>query len=122
MQHQTDLELDSLPILDWQQSLKLAANNQALATDILTMLIQNIHEELPIIKQLTEQSDYSELTKRIHKLHGAVCYTGTPRLKRVLAQLETDLKTNIMVGLPSLFNQFETEVTLLLEHYSRLNR
>ncbi|EKD70730.1 MAG: hybrid sensory histidine kinase BarA [uncultured bacterium] len=121
MQNNMDIELNPLPVIDWDHSLKLAGHDTRLATDILAFLIKNLPEDLLIIKKLSVNDEYQELTRVIHKLHGAVCYSGTPRLKILLKRLETDLKNHIMDDLPSLLNQLETEVSLLLEQYSRLH-
>ena len=113
-----DINLSDLPIIDWEQGLKLAGHRKDLAQEILGMLMNRLNEDLALIKQLNEQSDYSALKDQVHKLHGAVCYCGTPRLKTVLSALETDLKNTIMKNLPHHLNQLNDEVRLLLDHYS----
>lgn len=106
-----------LPIVDWEIGIRLAGNKQDLAEELLAMFVSTLSEELTAIKQLHQTKNYPELLQRVHKLHGASCYCGIPRLKLTLSQLETELKTNIMVSSPQL-NQLETEINLLLEHYS----
>ena len=113
-----DIDLTKLPIIDWDQGLRLAGNRKELAHEILGMLVSRLNEDLALIKELSENSDYSALKDQIHKLHGAVCYCGTPRLKTVLSVLETDLKNTIMTNLPSHLHQLNDEVSLLLDHYS----
>jgi two-component system sensor histidine kinase BarA len=113
-----DLDLQDLPIIDWEQGKKLAGNRQELADEILSMLMKRIDEDISLIKQLNAQGDYSALKDQVHKLHGAVCYCGTPRLKAVLATLETNLKNTIMSDLPNLLGRLNDEVSLLLAHYS----
>lgn len=114
-----NMELRDLPIIDWEQGLKLAGNREDLAKEILGMLAKRLEHDLTLIKELNAKGDYNALRDEAHKLHGAVCYCGTPRLKSVLAKLETDLKNNIMDDLPNLLDQLNVEVTLVLEHYSR---
>ena len=115
------MELDKLPVIDWELGIKLAGRDKKLAEDILEALIKTLPSELSTIKQLYNDQNHLPLRQQIHKLYGAVCYCGTPRLKTVLAHLETDLKNNIITNLPSLFNQLDIEVGLLLEHYSHLH-
>jgi two-component system sensor histidine kinase BarA len=117
-----DINLDSLPIIDWEQGKKLAGNNASLADEILGMLIQRLEKDLALIKELNEKSLHEALRNEVHKLHGAVCYCGTPRLKATLMRLETDLKTNIMSDLPYLLDQLSNEVHLVLTHYHRSGR
>jgi len=110
-----------LPLIDWEQAINVAGNQKALAEDILRMLMKSLPDDAASIRQLGQEQNYSELLKRVHKLHGALCYSGVPRLKSIVLVLETDLKNNIMVDLPSILDRFDTEVSLLLERYSRLN-
>lgn len=113
------MDIQHLPIIDFEQGLRLAGQQQALADDMLKLIIQQLPGEISTIKQSYTAKNYSELLTSIHKLHGAVCYTGLPRIKTLLAHLETQIKSNIMDDLPSLLNQLDNEVTLLLESYSR---
>ena len=114
------MELDHLSVIDWELGIKLAGNKRDLAEEILNMLIKNLPDDMSAITQLYHDKNYLGLLQRVHKLHGAICYCGLPRLKTVLSHLETDLKSHIMDSLPSLHDQLHAEVNLLLEHYSRL--
>lgn len=116
-----DIALKEMPVIDWEQSSRLAGQNDSLAKEILGLLIKDLPSELTALHELGQVKNYHELQRRVHKLHGAVCYTGTPRLKMLLAQLETHLKNHIMDDLSFLLNQLDTEIHLLLEHYSRLS-
>lgn len=114
------MELEQLPIIDWELGTKLAGNKREFAEEMLTHLVKKtLPEDIHLIRQLYSANKHYELLKQVHRLHGAVCYCGIPRLKKVLAHLERDLKSNIMDNLPTLFNQLNTEVTLLLEHFPR---
>lgn len=115
------MELNHLPIIDWDLSTKLAGNKREFAEEMLGLFVKDSHGEISTIKQLYLEQNYAELSRRVHRLHGALCYCGLPRLKRVVKQLETALRNNIMVSLPSHLNQLESEINLLLEHHSSLN-
>lgn len=112
------MDISNLPIIDWEDGLRLAGNRQDLANEVLDMLVKRLPGDIALIKQLNADGDYKALRDEAHKLHGAVCYCGTPRLKAVLSKLETDLKNNIMVDLPYLLDRLNDEATLVLEHYS----
>ncbi|QXW26455.1 response regulator [Acinetobacter johnsonii] len=68
-------------ILDWQQSLHLAANKEDLATDLLKMLNDSFDQELHEIEQLIELEDYPQLEHVLHRLYGATRYVGAPALQ-----------------------------------------
>lgn len=108
--------LEHMPVIDWEEGIRLAGHKKELARDILHMLARDLPHEIKTIHQQYLDKNYQELLKTVHKLHGAVCYTGTPRLKTVLVSLETRLKTNIMDDSSSLLDQLDTEINRLLEH------
>lgn len=114
------MDLNHLPIIDWDLSIKLVRNNKILAKEIIDLLIKNLKNDLHKIQFLFEKQKVKELYQHIHQLHGALCYCGLPRLKKLLDHLETDLKNNIMDNLPSLLTQLDIEVHLLLAHYPSL--
>jgi len=111
------MELAHLPIIDWDLGIKLAGNQRALAEDMLAMLLKDLASTARSIKSKHESRDYQKMQQEVHKLRGAVSYCGLPRIKSLLDQLETNLKNHIMDDLPSIVNQFDKEVSLLLEHY-----
>ena len=108
--------LKQTPIIDWEEGIRLAGHKKDLARDILNMLVRDLPQELSHMQQLHQEQNFQELIKCVHKLHGAVCYTGTPRLKSALAALETHLKTHIMDDSSLLLHQLNTEVSRLLDH------
>lgn len=115
------MELKNLPIIDWDLSIKLAGNKKDLAEDMLNLLVKNLSEDVSTIKKCHPIDDYQELLRRVHRLHGALCYCGLPRLKSVITRLETDLKKNILINVPTLFQQLDIETSLVLKHHSPLD-
>jgi two-component system, NarL family, sensor histidine kinase BarA len=115
------MDNENLPVIDWEQSIKLAGNKRELANDILVLLIKDLPDDTSAINASYKAQNYQEMLRQVHKLHGALCYCGLPRLKTVVSRLETELKNNIMDSLPPLIETLDNEVTLLLERYSRQN-
>lgn|SRR3990167_9988610 len=109
--------MNELPVINWELGTRLAGNKREIAEELLSILINNLEDEVTAIHELFNQYNNDELQKRVHRLHGAVCYCGVPRLKRVLIKLETALKTNIMGSLPLLIEELGTEARQLLELY-----
>lgn len=110
-----DKKLEQLPVIDWEMGTKLAGGKREVAEEILGMLKETLPGTLADIKFLYSKGQMDEVTQRVHKLHGAVCYCGTPRLKIVLNHLETRLKNNIMDDLPKLLEQLSIEIDCLLD-------
>jgi two-component system, NarL family, sensor histidine kinase BarA len=113
------MELEHYPIIDWELGIKLAGNQRSLAEDMLDLLIKALPNDIAHIRDLADEQNYSELLQQVHKLHGAICYVGLPRLKTLLSLLESNLKNHIMSNLPRLLDQLDTEMNRLLEHRPR---
>ena len=75
-------------ILDWKQSLGLAANKEDLAQDLLKMLVDSFPTELDEIEQLIELEDFPQLEHVLHRLYGATRYVGVPKLQKVTGEFE----------------------------------
>ncbi|MBU3846675.1 MAG: response regulator [Candidatus Acinetobacter avistercoris] len=89
------LRIESLDhsILDWNQSIQLAANKEDLAHDLLSMLVDSFDIELNEIKQLIEMEDYPQLEHVLHRLYGATRYVGTPKLQQITGEFEQFVST-----------------------------
>lgn len=89
------LRIESLDhsILDWNQSIQLAANKEDLAHDLLNMLVDSFDIELKEIKQLIEMEDYPQLEHVLHRLYGATRYVGTPKLQQITGEFEQFVST-----------------------------
>jgi two-component system sensor histidine kinase BarA len=114
------MDFNHLPIIDWEAGKKLAGGKPELAEELLDFFLTSLSTEHHLICALYQNKNYPELNQHVHKLHGAICYLGLPRLKLATAQLETTVKNNIMSSLPLVFDQFDAEVRLLLDQYSLL--
>jgi two-component system sensor histidine kinase BarA len=75
-------------ILDWQQSLQLAANKEDLAVDLLQMLVDSFPTELSEMQQLIEMEDFPQLEHVLHRLYGATRYVGAPDLQEATGKFE----------------------------------
>lgn len=88
----TETEFDKLPVIDWNYCLEMANNQQEVAQELLTLIIQQLPADLETLQQAFQQQHYAELQRYAHKLHGALCYTGLPRLRQTVARIENFLK------------------------------
>ncbi|NLN57296.1 MAG: response regulator, partial [Gammaproteobacteria bacterium] len=80
-------------VLNWQQSLMLAANKEDLAVDLLKMLVDSFATELNEMEQLIELEDFPQLEHVLHRLYGATRYVGTPNLQDVTGSFEQFVST-----------------------------
>lgn len=111
----SNLESDNNePVIDWVLGTKLANNNRALAEEFLQIFIKGLPGELSAIKQAHAEHDIIKLRQHLHKLYGASCYCGVPRLKKSIAVVELAFKQNKFPEATSLFLVFEKEAAQLL--------
>ena len=89
------LRIDTIDnsILDWKQSIQLAANKEDLAQDLLKMLIDSFPTEINEIEQLIKMEDFPQLEHVLHRLYGATRYVGTPKLQQVSGEFEQFVST-----------------------------
>jgi len=80
-------------IIDWQQSLQLAANKEDLAVDLLRMLLDSFETELNEMQELIEVEDFPQLEHVLHRLYGATRYVGVPSLQKVSGDFEQFVST-----------------------------
>ena len=114
------MDYNNSQVFNWEQAIKLAGNKRELAEEMLALFIKDLPKDVIAIHQSYQDHNFVEMLRQVHKLHGALCYCGLPRLKTVVSRLETELKSNIMDSLPILTELLKSEVNLLLKQYSCL--
>ncbi len=90
-----DDDLNNLPQsnrIDWTLAKQRAGGKTDLAIDMLSMLLDSLPESAEQIQLAIDDEDTPAILKHVHKLHGACCYTGVPKLKMLSELIETQLK------------------------------
>ncbi len=104
----------NIPIIDWQLSIQLAGNNIHHAREFLQLLVNDLTEQLKIIRDHTTRNQIDLLKKALHKLLGGLSYSGALRLKAATTTFYNAVKNNEDTALT--FLAFETEAHLFIEH------
>lgn len=97
-----------IPIIDWEESTKLAGNNIDNAKEFLQLLAIDLKKEFLKMKQAYESKNNKELKYLLHKMQGALSYCSVPRLKAATKTLEDRLNNH--KDTYELFQQFENEL------------
>lgn len=95
-------------------ALKSASGKPAIATDMLSMLLESLPAEITNIREAWENDDLDELGRAVHKLNGACRYCGVPALRNSLEQAETDLRKRDYQQLPDRLRQLNNDAENLL--------
>ena len=78
--------------IDWPLCVQKVSGNQALAEEFLTRFVQELSLNRTEFTQLFAVKDIEGLENAAHKLHGACCFCGVPRLHNQVTRLEKQAK------------------------------
>ena len=96
------------------EALELAAGNSQLANELTNMLINELPEYLLMIDQAFINNDIERLKQQTHKLHGAARCCGTPSLRNLAKQLESDIDNAVLERLNSSTHELTDEIKKLI--------
>ncbi|MFC3909192.1 two-component system sensor histidine kinase LetS [Legionella dresdenensis] len=74
--------------IDWPLCVQKVSGNQALAEEFLSKFVEELHISRKDLAQLFQDGALSGLESAAHKLHGACCFCGVPRLQVQVTRLE----------------------------------
>jgi two-component system sensor histidine kinase BarA len=115
---QTDKPLPPAPFkserLDWPLALQHAGGKNELALEMLNMLLSSVPETLKLLNEAAKKGECQQVLAVVHKLHGACCYTGVPKLKFLSETIETALKSKCTL------NKIEPELFELQDELENL--
>lgn len=100
--------------------LKLAANKEGLAKDMLKMLVESFDRDIPPITDAMAQNARNDLLNTVHKVHGGTRYTGVPKLRQICHDFESAIKEDAATEeLEILYQSFLTETDAVKEWVSQ---
>lgn len=112
--HDTKVMTTSQSPLDWKHCVKLAANNETLAKEMLNGLMQSLPSSQAAITAAYQAENFKQMREDVHRLHGACCYSGVPYLKAAVSKLETAIAKNEIEQVANLYNQMLLEIERLI--------
>ena len=108
-------DLHNLPHteFDWPETLKIHQGNEALATQLSAMLLNQLPEFEKNFALASKNQNWQELGKQVHKLRGGLCYLSAPKLDFLLKNLEDQAHNNHSKNIQALY-------LLVIESMARL--
>ena len=101
----TDIDsFKDLPILDIDRAVQFMGTEE-FVKEGLALLVSNLTEELEVIQQQHQESDWQAIKAMAHKWRGGAAYCGTRRLEEACKQLETYLQTGALEQAEVLYQQ-----------------
>jgi len=92
---QLSLEQDAdLPVVDMALGVEMAGGREALALEMLGLLIESLPESEARIRRAWQSRDNEAMLDGVHYLNGACRYCGVPRLALLVEALETRIRVS----------------------------
>jgi two-component system sensor histidine kinase BarA len=112
--------IEKLPdSIDWELALHRSNQNPEVAMSFMDDFITHLHEHGEDIKIHSKAKHTEGLLGSVHKLHGACCYTGVPRLQSMCLELETGLKQDLNFEFSDKVEAIIAEMSLLVSDWSK---
>jgi len=78
--------------IDWPLCVQKLSGNKEVAEEFLACFVQELYVNRVEFIRLLKQRDLNGLENAAHKLHGACCFCGVPRLQAQVVLLETQAR------------------------------
>ena len=103
--------------IEWNLCLELANHKPDFAEEMLAMLTDDLPPSRDKIMHAFQQEDWMELQHQIHRIHGACCYCGVPKLKKLARDIETALKQDKLDVVKKLIPKLDRAIDEVLASY-----
>lgn len=100
--------VSSSPI-NWANCVKKASGNHNLAVEFLSDFVQELQTNRSEFFKLYKEGKVSEIERLAHKLHGACCFCGVPKLQKLVSELEIKAMDAAST------NELQSELLILIE-------
>jgi CheY-like chemotaxis protein len=105
------------PAIDLILGAELVDSDIRKAQSMLAIFIYLLSDAQHAIQRAYYAKDIQNLIAEVHKLYGAACYCGVPRLIEALYKLETALKSNKYQNIAPLYKDLIDEIQRLMDEY-----
>ena len=90
---ETPYLLKAQKIYDPDLAVRFAGGSQEAADTAFELFSEKFSEYADAVKAAQDAKNLEALIAATHKLHGALCYIGAPRLKEITGEIERALRT-----------------------------
>jgi CheY-like chemotaxis protein len=105
------------PVIDLILGAELVDSDIRKAQSMLDIFIYFLTGAQAAIKKAYDAKNVPHLIDEVHKLYGAACYCGVPRLIEALYKLETALKSKKYQNIAPLYQALMQEIQRLIDEY-----
>lgn len=97
----------NLPDADWDGCLRIAGGREALARDLLVIMLETLAPSVTDIQVAARAYQWTVLAAAVHRLLGACRYTGAPRLTALCERLQVACNRHDRAALLALVDHLE---------------
>ncbi len=101
--------------VDLRECVQIARGNNAVAHQMLAMLLGGISETCEKLQHAHDNNDLAGLREQIHSLRGACCYVGVPPLKHAVDKLDALLGSQPAASSPDEIKTLVNDVLAALK-------
>lgn len=105
----------TLPVIDLNLGKTLCGGKENIAIELITLLRSTLPQDKADISDAYIKKDWALTQRLVHRLHGAVCYCGTPALKAALLTFEIALKEKNLSEFATLYQNTLRAIDDVLE-------
>ncbi len=108
--------------IDWTECLQLMNGNQDIAKEMLDAFIDHLKDDKVLLIKAKSDKDIKSIKALSHKIYGACCYVGVPKLKSAIKELDKMLLTEEdFQVIDDQLNQVLMQIANVLEHHQQQN-
>ncbi len=106
--------------LDIEEGARLAGGRSDSAKEMMGLLVKELPQDIENMKKAASAKDTKQLYDIVHRVYGALCYCGTPRLRGLFKQLETTLLNEDFSNLDDHIQQIRQEAERVIREIQQL--
>lgn len=110
---------ESASSIDWELSLQRNNNNTINAVGFMDDFVAYLKVHLEELALLKSPKNNKELLTVIHKMHGACCYTGVPRLQMQCATFQEQVKYAPKLDASTMVTDIMREIRRIIHDWSK---
>jgi two-component system sensor histidine kinase BarA len=118
-----NLESEPHVVIDWQLCLQKVSGNQNLAEDFLKKFIEELALQVDEFSELYKKQDIKGIGQLAHKIHGACCFCGVPKLQNYIVELENAAaKAKKLEQLTTIYEKVILSMHEVISEFQKLNQ
>lgn len=110
-------------VIDLDATFKLMGDSQTVVLDMLSLLAENLQQEKLALEAAYRINDTLKTQELLHKMMGGLSYCGVPRLQKITAILQDEVKkTEQLSSIESIYSELYREIDGFVEEFIKIKK